>query len=78
MLLPSLSGEAGSEVVEVVSPTKAEGLEVPGNRKESDFSCSYQGSKLCGLSSPICFSLEDIFSPTFPLLFPIFSNPSMR
>lgn len=43
MLLLSLSGDAGSGVVEVVPPTKAEGFEEPGNRKESDFSCSYQG-----------------------------------
>lgn len=77
MLLLSLSGEAGSEVVEVVSPTKAEGLEVPGIRKESDFSCSYQGFKLCGLRSPICLSPEDVFSPTFSASFPIFSNLSV-
>lgn len=37
MLLLSLSEGAGSRMVEVVSPTKAEGLEVSEGRKESDF-----------------------------------------
>ncbi len=55
MLLLSLSEGAGSGVVEVVSPTKAVGLEVSGSRKESDFSCFYQDFNLCGLTSPICF-----------------------
>ncbi len=38
MLLLSLSEGAGSGVVEVVSSTKAERLEVSRSRKESDFS----------------------------------------
>lgn len=70
MLLLSLSEGAGGGVVEVVSPTKAEGLEVSGSRRESDFSCFYQDFNLCGLWLPICFHWEIISLPALPLLFP--------
>lgn len=73
MLLLSLSEGAGSRVVEVVSPTKAEGLEVPGNRKESDFSCFYQDFKLCGLTSPICFRWRMFSLQAFAILFQVLS-----
>lgn len=74
MLLLSLSEGAGSGVVEVVSPTKAEGLEVSGSRKESDFSCFYQDFNLCGLTSPICFHLRIFLLLAFPMLFPAFQS----
>lgn len=66
MLLLSLSKGAGSRVVEVVSPNKAEGLEVSGSRKKSDFSCFYQDFNLCGLTCPIRFhggSYSLLFNP---------------
>lgn len=69
MLLLSLSEGAGSGVVEVVSPTKAEGPEVSGSRKESDFSCSYQDfNPTC----PICFHRGII---SFLAFFPCYSLP---
>ena len=68
MLLLSLSEGAGSGVVEVVSPTKAEGLEVSGSRKGSDFSCFYQHFKLCELSSPIRFHWRISCLLAFPML----------
>lgn len=55
MLLLSLSKGAGSRVVEVVSPTKAEGLEVSEGRQESDFSRFYQDFKFCGLTFVVPF-----------------------
>lgn len=49
MLLLSLSGSAGSEVEEVVSPTKAEGLKVSG----SVVSQLYQNFNLWRPKTPI-------------------------
>lgn len=69
MLLLSLSEGAGSGVVEVVSPTKAEGLEVCGSRKESDFSCFYQDFKLRGLTRPIRFHWRIFSHLVFVMLF---------
>lgn len=74
MLLLSLSEGAGSGVVEVVSPTKAEGLEVSGSRKGGDFSCCYQGFKLCELASPIPFHWRIFSLQAFPRLFPAFQS----
>lgn len=66
MLLLSLSEGAGSGMVEVVSPTKAEGLEVPGNRKESDFSCFYQDSSSVVSLVPFAFAGGCFLFKLFP------------
>lgn len=68
MLLLSLSEGAGSGVVEMVSPTKAEGLEVSGSRKESDFSCFYQVFNLSWLTIPICIHWRIFALLAFPML----------
>lgn len=74
MLLLSLSEGAGSGVVEVVSPTKAEGLEVSGSRKGGDFSCCYKGFKLCELARPIPFHWRIFSLQAFPMLYPAFQS----
>lgn len=74
MLLLSLSEGAGSGVVEVVSSTKAKGLEVSGSRKESDFSSFYQNFNLCVLTNPICFLWRIISFQAFPMLFSDFQS----
>lgn len=74
MLLPSLSEGAGSGAVEVVSPTKAEGLEVSGSRKESNFSCFYQDFNLLWAHLSHSFSLDDFSFQAFPMTFPAFHS----
>lgn len=72
MLLLSLSEGTGSGVVEVVSPTKAEGLEVSGRKKESDFSFFYQDFNLCKLTCPIHLYWRIISFLVLSMLFPAF------
>lgn len=59
MLLLSLSGGAGSEVEEVVSPTKAEGLKVSG----SVVSQLYQNFNLWRPKTPIFFQAVYLKTP---------------
>lgn len=73
MLLLSLSKRAGSGVLEVVSPTKAEGLKVSAGRKKSDFSCFDQNFNLFRAHYSHLFSLEDNFFLSFSHKVPYFS-----
>jgi len=56
MLLLSLLGGAGSEVVALASPTKAEGLQVSGSGRESDFSFFHLHFCLFMLTTPIYYT----------------------